>query len=72
MKAAAAESIKSEPEGLRITLAANRRTAEPVGLATTFPIKGNFEITVRYSLLTADQPQAGWEAFCILQSAFCV
>jgi DNA-directed RNA polymerase subunit RPC12/RpoP len=51
--------IKSEPEGLRITLPAEQKSPEHVGLATTFTIKGDFEITLRYEILHADPPVTG-------------
>ncbi|MCI0680966.1 MAG: DUF1583 domain-containing protein [Gemmataceae bacterium] len=55
----AAARIRSEPEGLRITLPAEQQRAEHVGLITTFPIKGDFEITLRYEILHADRPKTG-------------
>jgi len=55
----ASTRIKSEDEGLRITLPAEQKSPEHVGLATTFLIKGDFEITVRYEILHADPPTTG-------------
>jgi hypothetical protein len=49
-----------EKEGLRITLPRDRKTTGQVGVVTTFPIKGNFEITAAYEILHADQPTEGW------------
>jgi hypothetical protein len=49
-----------EKEGLRIKLPKDRKSMMQVGVFTTFPVKGNFEITVAYEILHADQPEEGW------------
>src|SRR5687767_6187669 len=49
-----------EKEGFRITLSKDRKRLGQVGVITTFPIKGNFEITAAYEILHADQPTEGW------------
>jgi hypothetical protein len=50
----AAARILSEPEGLRITLPVGRtNVANHVGLASTFPIQGDFEITLDYEIIEA-------------------
>ena len=45
-----------DPEGLRITLPAGYQRQRPgYGLATTFGLKGNFEITAGYEILQEDR-----------------
>jgi hypothetical protein len=57
----AAKWIKSEPEGLRITIPADKATSPAAaGVATAFTIKGDFEITVGYQILSTDLPQTGY------------
>jgi WD40 repeat protein len=51
--------IKPEDEGLRITLPANRKRTDMVGVSMDCDVKGNFEITVGYDLLRANQPMKG-------------
>jgi hypothetical protein len=53
-------ALAVEKEGLRITLPKNRKQMGQVGVFTTFPVKGNFEITAAYEILHADQPTDGW------------
>ncbi len=50
---------RSEEEGFRITLAASRKTKQPVGVVPEFPLVGDFEITATYELLAAAQPTRG-------------
>jgi len=54
----AANLIKSEAEGLRITVPADVKS--PVGLVVGFPVKGDFELTAGYEIIQADQPAAGY------------
>jgi hypothetical protein len=59
----AAKWIKSEREGLRITIPADKATStSAAGVATAFTIKGNFEITVGYQMLSAEPPPTGYGA----------
>jgi hypothetical protein len=51
--------IKPEAEGLRITIPDDLPVLEHVGVITTFPIKGDFEITVGFDILRADKPAEG-------------
>ena len=45
--------VKFEPEGVRITLPAGHEGVQPeVGLATQLVLKGDFEVTIRYEILT--------------------
>jgi serine/threonine protein kinase len=53
-------AIQPEDAGLRITLLANRGNTERAGLELKAPIKGNFEITVGYEILEAEQPKTGY------------
>jgi serine/threonine protein kinase len=59
----AAAVTRAEAEGLRITLAADRQPAHQprpaVGVAPGFPLRGDFEITGTYELLSADRAAAG-------------
>ncbi|HWY86352.1 MAG TPA: DUF1583 domain-containing protein [Gemmataceae bacterium] len=56
-----AKWIKREPEGLRFAFPA-QQNKEAVGVAALFNIKGDFEITVGYELIQADQPTEGYGA----------
>jgi hypothetical protein len=46
----AKESVAFEPDGLRIVLRPGK-SHDPTGVATTFGVKGDFEITVHYEVL---------------------
>ena len=49
----AAKVLKFEPEGVRLTLPAGSPNGHPeAGLATRLLLKGDFEVTVRYEILT--------------------
>jgi hypothetical protein len=52
--------IKSEPEGLRITLPKNRNDLSPVVVGTRTGIQGDFEITATLEILKAEQPKDGF------------
>jgi hypothetical protein len=54
----AATRVKSEPEGLRITMPRDAK-ATTAGLATRFSVKGDFEIDVGYEILHREVPAAG-------------
>jgi len=56
--AEAGERIRTEPQGLRMTLPADPMT-KTLGFNTRAPTKGNFEITVGYEILQADRPKTG-------------
>jgi hypothetical protein len=51
--------IKSEARGLRITLPDDVKISHDIVLASTLRIKGDFEITAGYEILSADRPTAG-------------
>jgi WD40 repeat protein len=55
----AATSIKAEKEGARITLPANRKKTDRVGIQLDSRLRGDFEITATYEILHADQPTQG-------------
>jgi serine/threonine-protein kinase len=48
--------MKTDPLGLRATLPAERGNTSPVGLETALRLRGNFEITLGYELLSLGQP----------------
>jgi hypothetical protein len=52
--------MTGEKKGFRITLSKDRKMMGQVGVYTTFPVKGNFEITAAYEILHADEPSEGW------------
>jgi hypothetical protein len=52
--------VKSEPEGLRITLPKDRADLAPVELRTRFMLKGDFEITAALEILQAEKPKGGF------------
>jgi serine/threonine protein kinase/DNA-directed RNA polymerase subunit RPC12/RpoP len=54
----AAKRIKFEPEGLRITLPADRKSSTAIGVAPLFGVQGDFEITLAYEILRTDKPKA--------------
>jgi hypothetical protein len=54
----AAQRIKVEPQGLRITLPPEPKTTS-VGIATSAATKGDFEITVGYEIIQAERPKMG-------------
>jgi len=51
---------KEEPEGLRITLPRDRKYLAPVGVRTSLPVQGNFEITAVFQILEAETPTDGF------------
>jgi hypothetical protein len=51
----AAQRVKYENEGVRITLPAGK-THPPTGVATTFGIKGDFDVSVRYEIFQEPDP----------------
>lgn len=52
--------VKPEPEGVRMTLAAEQEKANRIGLGTAFGIQGDFTITAGYQLLHADRPKGSY------------
>ncbi len=52
-------AMQADAKGLRITLPAKRRDTAPVGLSPKFRILGDFEITVAYEIVSADEPPSG-------------
>ena len=53
----AAECVRFDPEGLRIALPAGYPKVRPgTGVVTTFGLKGDFEITVRFEILKEPSP----------------
>jgi hypothetical protein len=55
----AAQYIRPEPDGLRITLPADSGPKKPVGIVLREGIHGDFSATVTYNLLHADKPDKG-------------
>jgi hypothetical protein len=54
----AGECVKYEPEGVRISLPTGHPRVRPgIGVATTFALKGDFEATVHYEIITEPEPQ---------------
>jgi hypothetical protein len=49
-------SIKEEPEGLRLTLPRNRKDFATAGLSFPMGVGGDFEITLAFEVLEADEP----------------
>ncbi len=56
----AANRVKSEPEGLRITLPGNAKSPDGLGVICRTPVKGNFEITLGYEILQIAKPKDLW------------
>jgi len=57
------QAVKTEPEGLRITLPAEKNIG-PNGVCADFLIKGDFEITVGYELVAPTPPgRSGFELY---------
>jgi hypothetical protein len=54
-----ASVVRQEPQGLRLTLPADRASRDPVGIAPRFRIRGDFEITAGYEILAAEEPRSG-------------
>src|ERR1700756_5398442 len=54
--------IKTEPEGIRITLPPGSNVASAVGMRLQGPIQGDFEITTGYEIIQIDVPTAGFGA----------
>jgi DNA-directed RNA polymerase subunit RPC12/RpoP len=50
------EFIKPEAEGLRITLPKGRDSVESIGLSMALMVGGDFEITLAFEILQAEQP----------------
>jgi DNA-directed RNA polymerase subunit RPC12/RpoP len=56
----AANRVKSEPEGLRITLPGKAKSPDGLGVISRLPVKGNFEITLGYEIVQMDKPKDLW------------
>jgi Protein of unknown function (DUF1583) len=54
--------IKTEPEGIRITLPPGSNVTSAIGMRLQTPIQGDFEITAGYEVLQVDPPTAGFGA----------
>lgn len=52
--------VRLGPEGLRVTLPAQRKKLHPVALDTDIGVRGDFEITAAYEVLYADVPEKGF------------
>lgn len=61
--ASANEFIKPEAEGLRMTLSRDRASTAPVGLSMPLTLNGNFEITLGFEILQADEPPKGRKSY---------
>jgi hypothetical protein len=55
-------AVKSEQEGLRITLPADRKDLKSVGLTLMMPVEGDFEIEADYELLSWSELKEGQSA----------
>ena len=53
-------AIQSEKEGMWIKIPTQRDNYLPVGLATTFSLAGDFEMTLAYDSLAANRPANGY------------
>lgn len=51
--------VKPEPGGLRITIPRLRSDLKPVGFLPQFWVRGDFEITLTYEILSRDVPSSG-------------
>ena len=54
------EAAKPGPEGLRITLPADRPVNQPVIVTTNFEVTGDFELTATYEWLSVAKPKKGY------------
>jgi hypothetical protein len=52
----ASRFVKTEADGLRLTLPRDRKEFAPVGLSMPLSVQGDFEITVAFEILQADEP----------------
>jgi serine/threonine protein kinase len=51
--------VRYEADGVRVTMPANSEKAMTTGLATSFKLRGDFEITFAYEVVNADRPKTG-------------
>jgi hypothetical protein len=58
----ASKLLRAEPQGLRITLPAQRNSRQPVGFTTRFALRGDFEITLAYEVVRVEKPTTGYGA----------
>jgi len=54
-----AGTIRQEAEGLCITLPSNRKDRSAVGVSPRFCLSGDFEVTVAYEVVSAEEPSRG-------------
>ena len=52
--------MRNDSGGLRMALPAKRKNSGAVGISPRFPHLGDFEITVGYEILAADEPSRAW------------
>ncbi|MGM0487048.1 MAG: DUF1583 domain-containing protein [Planctomycetota bacterium] len=55
-------TVRHGRSGLRITLPRNREDTGAVGIEPQFSVSGDFEITLDYEILSADNPKSGMGA----------
>ena len=55
----ASEALRTDGQGLRITLDANRPQMDPVGVRTRFGVRGDFDITATCQVGKMDRPTKG-------------
>lgn len=53
-------ALRIDKDGGRITLAKDRKDLRQFGVISTFPVKGDFEITAAYDIAHADAPAEGY------------
>ncbi len=54
------DGVEWDHQGLRLKLEAAPDSRENTGFDTTFPVEGDFDITVSYSILSAGRPTKGY------------
>jgi hypothetical protein len=52
--------VERDASGLRLTLEAGQDQSPNTGLDTTFPVRGDFEISASYDVRSADRPEKGY------------
>ncbi len=58
--------VKTEAEGLRITLPKDRQNLAQVGFAIDRQVRGDFEVTATFEIVQVEEPRAGYGAGVIL------
>jgi hypothetical protein len=67
----AAKIVKTEPDGLRITLPTDE-VADAIGVRADFAIKGDFDVTVNYELIKSVNPainSTGFDIYLVTESS---